>query len=122
MSSRSTGRRRKNEIVAAHTFAALGDPTRLVLVNQLADGTRRSIAQLSEGSSLTRQGITKHLRVLEDAGVVSSEKAGRETLYGLNPRPIHDAKSYIDVVSRQWDRAIDRLKAFVEDPTPSSSR
>ena len=100
---------------AADTFAALGDPTRLALIRQLCDGTQYSISQLSEGSRLSRQGITKHLRVLEAAGLVSSRKDGRESLYRYNPQPLHDAASYIDVVSRQWDQALGRLKSFLED-------
>jgi len=99
---------------AATVFAALGDPTRLALVARLCDGSRRSIAQLSEGHSLTRQAISKHLRVLEGARVVRSERAGRESLFVLNPQPIEDIRSYIELVSSQWDTALSQLKAFVE--------
>ena len=100
---------------AANTFAALGDSTRLSLVTRLCDGSQSSISELSSGSNLTRQAITKHLRVLEDAGIVSSRKSGRESLYALNPISLHDATAYIDVVSREWDQALGRLKSFVED-------
>lgn len=99
---------------AAMVFAALGDPTRLALVTRLCDGSRRSIAQLTHGVPLTRQAISKHLRVLEDARVVSSQRSGRESLYVLNPEPIDDIMSYIELVSSQWDRALSRLKSFVE--------
>jgi len=100
---------------AAMVFAALGDPTRLALVVRLSDGSRCSIAQLSGGQPLTRQAISKHLRVLEDAHVVRSERAGRENLYVLDPKPIEDLRSYIELVSRQWDAALSRLKSFVEE-------
>ncbi|MFC5580110.1 ArsR/SmtB family transcription factor [Rhodanobacter terrae] len=100
---------------AAMVFAALGDPTRLALVVRLCDGSRRSIAQLSDGQPLTRQAISKHLRVLEDARVVRSERAGRENLYVLDPKPIEGLRSYIELVSRQWDTALARLKSFVEE-------
>ena len=100
---------------AANLFAALGDTTRLGLVAQLCDCSQYSISQLSEDSALTRQAITKHLRVLEDAGIVSSRKSGRESLYALNPQRLHDATTYMDVVSRQWDQALGRLKSFIED-------
>jgi Predicted transcriptional regulators len=100
---------------AATVFAALGDPTRLALVVRLCDGSRRSIAQLSDGQPLTRQAISKHLRVLEDAHVVRSERAGRENLYVLDPKPIENLRSYIELVSRQWDTALSRLKSFVEE-------
>jgi DNA-binding transcriptional ArsR family regulator len=99
---------------AATLFAALGDPTRLALVARLCDGSRRSIAQLSEGHALTRQAISKHLRVLESARIVRSERAGRESLFVLNPKPIDDIRRYIELVSGQWDAALSRLKAFVE--------
>ena len=99
---------------AATVFAALGDPTRLALVTRLCDGSRCSIAQLSDGQPLTRQAISKHLRVLEDARVVRSERAGRESLYVLNPQLIEDLSSYIELVSSQWGTALSRLKSFVE--------
>lgn len=100
---------------AAGVFAALGDPTRLALVNRLSDGSQRSIAQLSEGHRLTRQAITKHLRVLEAARVVRHERAGRERLYSLNPTPIGDVRRYLDQISTQWDARLARLKALVEE-------
>jgi DNA-binding transcriptional ArsR family regulator len=100
---------------AATVFAALGDPTRLALVIRLCDGSRWSIAQLSDGQPLTRQAISKHLRVLEDAHVVRSERTGRENLYVLDPKPIENLRDYIELVSRQWDTALSRLKSFVEE-------
>lgn len=99
----------------SNLFAALGDATRLGLVTRLGEGSECSISQLSQGSSLTRQAVTKHLRVLEDAGVVSSRKVGRESLYALKPQRLHDATAYMDVVSRQWEQALGRLKSFIED-------
>lgn len=99
----------------APVFAALGDPTRLELVTRLVDGRPRSIAQLAEGSPLTRQGITKHLRVLEGAGIVASSRVGRESRFSFVPKPIDEARSYLDTVTRQWDDALSRLKSFVED-------
>ena len=100
----------------AHTpvFAALGDETRLSLVAKLCRGQPRSIAQLTEGSRLTRQAITKHLRVLETAGVVHSVRSGRESLFAFDPEPIEEIKKYLDAVSEQWDQALSRLKSFVE--------
>jgi DNA-binding transcriptional ArsR family regulator len=98
----------------AAVFAALGDETRLALLARLYDGQQRSIAELTEGSKLTRQAITKHLRVLERVRVVHSVKEGRETLFGFDPRPMEEMKEYLEVVSRQWDQVLGRLKAFVE--------
>lgn len=105
------GRRRIDHAVV---FAALGDETRLALMAKLAGGEARSISQLTAGSKLTRQAITKHLRVLETAGVVRGRHEGRERLFVLDPRPIDGLKQYLELVSEQWDQALGRLKAFVE--------
>ena len=98
----------------APIFAALGDRTRLSLLTRLSDGRARSIAKLSTDTSLTRQAITKHLHVLETAGLVSSIRIGRETQYAYRPEPVAAAKSYLETVSAQWDDALARLRAFVE--------
>ncbi len=95
-------------------FAALGDATRLSLVVRLAKGQPHSISQLTHGSRLTRQAITKHLRVLERAGLVHGVRAGRESLFELDPTPLEQARAYLDQVSAEWDQALARLKAFVE--------
>ena len=99
----------------ASVFAALGDETRLGLLARLTTGEAQSIARLTEGTELTRQAVTKHLRVLEGVGVVYSVKAGRESRFALDPRPIASAQAYLEHVSRQWDEALGRLKALVED-------
>jgi DNA-binding transcriptional ArsR family regulator len=104
----------RKRAVQAPVFAALGDETRLGLVAKLAGGTPLSIAQLSEGATVTRQAITKHLRVLEGAGLVSSARAGRESQFRLEPEPLEEARRYLELVSAAWDQALDRLKAFVE--------
>jgi DNA-binding transcriptional ArsR family regulator len=95
-------------------FAALGDETRLSLLGKLSGGQRQSISRLAGGSSLTRQAITKHLRVLQGAGVVQSARVGRENLFELRPEPLRDIRAYLDRVSGQWDQALARLKSFVE--------
>ena len=98
----------------APVFAALGDETRLALVAKLCRGQTRSISQLTAGSRLTRQAITKHLRVFESAGVVHSLRSGRESLFAFDAEPIEEIKKYLDAVSEQWDQALSRLKSFVE--------
>jgi len=98
----------------APVFAALGDETRLALIAKLMRGRPYSISQLTLGSRLTRQAITKHLRVLERAGVVRCVRAGRERRFELDPKPIEGVREYLDFVSKQWDQALGRLKAFVE--------
>ena len=99
----------------APVFAALGDQTRLSLVAKLCGGRPHSISQLTSGSRLTRQAITKHLRVLERAGIVNSVRTGRESRYEFDPRPFADLREYLDFVSEQWDHALARLRAFVEN-------
>jgi DNA-binding transcriptional ArsR family regulator len=99
----------------APVFAALGDETRLSLVAKLSVGRPRSISQLTGGSELTRQAITKHLRVLEGAGIVHGVRAGRQKLFKFDPQPMKEIKRYLDLVSGQWDQALARLKSFVED-------
>ena len=98
----------------ASLFAALGDTTRLTLVAKLSDGRRHSIAELTEGSRLTRQAITKHLRVLHAAGMVRCTRTGRESRLELKTQPQDKAKDYIDLFYEQLDQALSRLKSFVE--------
>ena len=111
--------KRRSRLVAkrqprAPVFAALGDETRLLLVAKLCGGQPYSISQLTKGSRLTRQAITKHLRVLESVGIVRCVQAGRESLFRFDPEPIEEMKKYLDFVSRQWDQALSRLRSFVE--------
>ena len=99
---------------AAPLFAALADPTRLALLERLADGAPRPIVALAAGSALTRQAVTKHLAVLRGAGLVARRPAGRETHYALCPERLAEARAWLDKVGAQWDDALARLKAHVE--------
>ena len=113
--SRTRSRRPLPSVFFAARFAALGDTTRLALVGRLSSGQPASIAQLTAGSRLSRQAIAKHLGVLRRAGMVHSTRVGREQHFTLDPEPMHEMQQYLDHVSRQWDQALARLKAFVED-------
>jgi DNA-binding transcriptional ArsR family regulator len=113
----SQPRRRDEFRKRASIFAALGDETRLSLVGKLAGAPPQSISRLCEGSSLTRQAIAKHLRVLEGAGIVRGARAGRESQFALRPEPFRELQSYLERVSSQWDEALTRLKSFVEKET-----
>ena len=99
----------------APLFAALGDKTRLRLVSRLCDDGPLSIARLTVGSKVTRQAITKHLRVMEEAGLVRSARHGRESVWQLDLQRLQEARRYLDLISKQWDDALGRLRAFVED-------
>ncbi|MFZ0497808.1 MAG: metalloregulator ArsR/SmtB family transcription factor [Steroidobacteraceae bacterium] len=100
----------------ARVFAALGDPTRLKLVVVLCAGGARSISQLTANTNISRQAITKHLQVLADAGVARDLRAGRNRLWQLEPARIEEAKRTLEVIGRQWEVALGKLKAFAETP------
>jgi len=100
---------------AAPLFAALGDATRLQLLMRLSASGPESIAQMSAKSAVSRQAITKHLHVLADAGFVAGERLGREHIWRLRPHRLQEVHAQLDRISRQWDDALDRLRAFVED-------
>lgn len=101
----------------APVFAALGDQTRLRIVGRLASGEPLSIATLTAGTGVTRQAVTKHLTVLDGAGLVRSEWRGRERMWALNNERLDAARRSLDLIAAQWDTGLERLKAFVEqDP------
>jgi DNA-binding transcriptional ArsR family regulator len=105
---------RKQVRSAAPIFAALGDEARLRIVFRLCDDGPMSIARLTTGSKVTRQAITKHLRVMEEAGLVDSKRHGRESVWQLKQRGLEDARYHLDLISKQWDEALGRLRKFVE--------
>src|ERR1039458_9372440 len=115
MSQRRRSRRASKRQARAPTFSALGDETRLALVAKLCGGRPYSISQLTQGTKLTRQAITKHLRVLESVGIVHSVRSGRESRFRFDPEPIEGVNEYLDFISEQWDQALSRLKSYVED-------
>ncbi len=98
----------------ARVFAALGDPTRLKLVAVLCAGGAFSIAQLTANTDISRQGVTKHLQLLADAGVVRDVKRGRERLWQLEPGQIEEAKRTLELIGSQWEVALGKLKSFAE--------
>lgn len=95
-------------------FAALGDATRLRLVARLSADGPQSIARLTSGTGVTRQAVTKHLNALGGAGLATAERHGRQMVWSLDTRRLEIARRHLDLVSSQWDRALDRLRAFVE--------
>jgi DNA-binding transcriptional ArsR family regulator len=99
---------------AAPLFAALGDETRLRIVARLCRDGPASISRLTDSADVTRQAVTKHLRALEDAGLVRSDRAGRERIWELQTRRLTQVRRYLDQISDQWDDTLERLRAFVE--------
>jgi DNA-binding transcriptional ArsR family regulator len=115
--SRNRGSRGKTHSGARETasiFAALGDETRLHIVKSLCASGPMSIARLTVGTSVTRQAITKHLRILADAGLACSSRSGRESVWELEPQRLDEARLRLEEISSQWDAALNRLKAMVE--------
>jgi|SRR5688572_506013 len=100
---------------SAPVFAALGDQTRLQIVARLCAEGPLSITRLSEGAGVTRQAITKHLNALSAAGLARNVKSGREQIWELETRRLEMARRCLDSISGQWDIAIGRLKALVEN-------
>ncbi len=109
---------RRPDAAVVDVFFALGDETRLSVVRKLAAGSALSATALSDGAAVTRQAISKHLQVLEGAGLVTHQKQGREVLYALDGQRLDDARAFLEGISAGWDRAIARLRVLVEDPTP----
>jgi DNA-binding transcriptional ArsR family regulator len=101
---------------AAPVFAALGDPTRLDVVMRLGDHGPLSTASLTAGTRFSRQAITKHLTALQRAGLVRSARAGRDRIWELETRRLAELRGYIDAISAEWDRALERLRSLVERP------
>jgi DNA-binding transcriptional ArsR family regulator len=99
---------------AAPLFAALGDATRLGLLISLCASGPLSVTRLSSKFEVSRQAITKHLEVLSEAGLVRSSRQGRERIWTFEPRRLEDAHQVLERLSKQWDDALGRLKAFVE--------
>ena len=98
----------------AAVFFALGDATRLRLLALLCAGSALSITQLTAQTEITRQAVTKHLQVLADAGLVKDLKIGRERLWQFEPMQMEAARQSLEVIGRQWDQALARLKAAAE--------
>jgi DNA-binding transcriptional ArsR family regulator len=99
----------------APIFAALGDEMRLRLVAMLCAGGAMSITQLTSGTDITRQAITKHLDVLATAGLVRDVKVGRERLWEFEPTQLDEARRSLQVIAQQWDHALAKLKRAVEN-------
>jgi DNA-binding transcriptional ArsR family regulator len=99
---------------AVPVFTALGDETRLSIVNRLSREGPLSISRLTDGTRLTRQAVTKHLGVLADAGLVRGRRRGRERIWRIHARRLEDVRHYLREISAQWDDAIARLQAVLE--------
>jgi len=102
-------------LAPAPVFAALGDETRLRVLARLWEKGPLSITELTDGTRVSRQAITKHLRVLAEAGLVKGARDGRESVWKLERKGVQQARRWLDKVSEEWDGRLERLRAFVED-------
>ena len=96
-------------------FAALADPMRRSLLVNLAEHSPRTATQLAQEYPITRQGILKHLAILEDAGLVAVQQTGREKRYSLTPEPLEELEQWIEDIGAKWDERLLRLKTWLED-------
>lgn len=102
-------------MAVAEVFSALGDPTRLVLVERLAARGPMRTGDLVDGLGMSRQAATKHLEVLEGAGVVRSEKRGREVVRSLETARVAEAAGWLEVRARAWESKLEGLRRLVEE-------
>jgi DNA-binding transcriptional ArsR family regulator len=100
---------------AAPLFAALGDATRLELVARLCSEGPQSIVRLTDGTRVSRQAVTKHLKALAAAGLVRSTREGRERIWQIQTKRLGEVRRHLEQISRQWDDALERLRVAVED-------
>jgi DNA-binding transcriptional ArsR family regulator len=113
-----SNRQQPNAAVLTHAaplFAALGDGTRLHLVARLSAAGPLSIARLSEGLPISRQAVTKHLLVLQAAGVISGTRQGRQQVWDFEPQALDEARRCLDLIAKQWTGALQNLKTFLEN-------
>ena len=99
----------------APVFAALADPTRRSLLLNLAEHSPKTATQLAEEYPISRQGILKHLNILDEAGLVTVYQAGREKRYVLTPEPLSELDQFVQDLTSKWDNRLLRLKAFLEN-------
>lgn len=114
MSRTASRGRTAGAAAAASLFAALGDETRFGLVTRLSHDGPMSIARLASGYPVTRQAISKHLRVLERAGLVRGLPEGREVVWRVEQQRLAEARRHLERIAREWEGTLQRLKAFVE--------
>ena len=90
-------------------FSALADPTRRAVLRAVAGRGTATATELTSEIDVTRQAVAKHLRILEDAGLVAPERAGREQRYRVTPAPFTDAVAWMAEVGAAWDTRLERL-------------
>lgn len=100
----------------ATIFAALGDPTRARIVGRLAREGRLTLSDLARDTPISRQAIARHVGVLNDAGIVASERHGREVRLSVRPEALAPVGQWLSEVSRAWDDVLSRLARHLDGP------
>jgi DNA-binding transcriptional ArsR family regulator len=100
----------------APVFAALGDPCRLSIIERLCENGPLATAMLNDGEkNVSRQGLTKHLRVLEGVGLIDSFRVGRDRHWQMRSEQLAAVSAYLDEVKMEWEARLKRLKSLVEE-------
>jgi DNA-binding transcriptional ArsR family regulator len=94
------------------TFRALADPTRLAVIERLCHGTA-SMSELAQPLPMKLPSVMKHLDILENAGLVKSEKRGRVRTYSVVPEKLRVAEHWLEKQRRIWEQRLDRLDAYL---------
>jgi DNA-binding transcriptional ArsR family regulator len=95
-------------------FAALADPTRRRLLGRLAEQDSATATELAASEPVTRQAVVKHLQSLDEAGLVSPSREGREVRYAITAAPLEDAVGWMVTVGAEWDRRLARLRRRID--------
>lgn len=98
-----------------HVFKALADPHRRHLLDLLAQSDGQTLTELCAHLPMTRFGVMKHLDILEEAGLITTRKVGREKRHYLNPAPIRDVAAWTEQYRRFWDARLDRLEDYLRE-------
>jgi DNA-binding transcriptional ArsR family regulator len=106
----------------ANVFEALADPTRREVMRRLAEGGPATATELAGDLPVSRQAVAKHLATLAEAGLVTSDRQGRETLFSFTPEPLADAVTWMADVGAQWDDRLQALSQYLETGEPRPKR
>lgn len=106
---------------ASDVFLALADPTRRKMIEQLSVLGPVTITQLTEVFPISRQAVTKHLDTLYDAGLVETERRGRERIVTFRPEPLHEAIDWVAAIEARWDRRLSALAQFLATETTETA-
>ena len=106
---------------SGNTFWALSDPVRLEILDRISSGSEVTVSQLAAVLPITRQAVSRHVRTLEEAGLVKGSQEGREHRYHVDTAPLDDARRWLDRRVASWEDALRRLATYLESDTSDLS-